>query len=247
MNEDMREKRIERFRRNRSFVVRTTRMSPHQKAAYERLSPVFRIPVSDASTDRLSWSVLFPHRGSPDGRSRPLVMDIGFGMGGELAELAAERRDTDFLGVEVHKPGVGKLLSHIERLGLQNVRVIRYDAVFVCDRLIPEQSLDGIHLFFPDPWPKKRHNKRRLVKDGFPELVAPLLKDGGYLYAVTDWEEYAHQMLDVLTRSRLLVNRYEGFAEPQPWRPRTAFERKGLEQGHRIFEVLFERHATIHT
>ena len=245
MNEDTRETRGERLRRNRSFVIRTTRMSAHQKEAYERLSPAFRIPVSDASTDRLDWKVVFPHRTVPGGGGRPLVMDSGFGLGGELAAIAAERRDTDFLGVEVHKPGVGKLLSHIERLGLENVRVVRYDAVLVCERLVPERSLDGIHLFFPDPWPKKRHTKRRLVRDGFPELVAPLLKGGGYLYAVTDWEEYAYQMLDVLTRCPLLVNRYDGFADPQPWRPQTAFERKGLKQGHRIFEVLFERPAEI--
>ena len=242
MHDETQARRLERLRQNRSFVIRTTRMSDHQKAAYDRLSPTFCVPVSGSSPRTpLDWNDVFPHRRSHGGGSRPLVMDIGFGMGGELAELAERRRDTDFLGVEVHKPGVGKLLGHIERLSLENVRIIRHDAVVVCDHLIPEGSLDGVHLFFPDPWPKKRHNKRRLVREGFPDLVAPLLKGGGYLYAVTDWEEYAHQMLDVLTGSSLLTNRYDRFAAPQSWRPQTAFERKGLQQGHTIFEVLFER------
>lgn len=235
----------------RSYVVRATRMSNHQKDAYERLYDRYCVPVPDA-LPRIEWNELFPHRagGAPDAE-RPLILDIGFGMGYELAELADARRDTDFLGVEVHKPGVGKLLSEIERRSLENVRILRYDAVAVCRTMIPPGSLTGIHLFFPDPWPKKRHHKRRLVRPGFPELVAPLLRRReGYLYLVTDWEDYALQMRALLDESPLLVNQYEaagegeGYAPPQPWRPRTAFERKGIGKGHRIFELIYSSFST---
>jgi tRNA (guanine-N7-)-methyltransferase len=254
----------------KSYVIRAARMSDHQKEAYQRLYSRYCIPVGPAGHDtadddkvsvrpvsgvelesltQLDWESVFPHR---RGRMRPIILDIGFGMGNELAELADQWRDRDFLGVEVHKPGVGKLLGELERRNLDNVRIIRYDAVAVCRRLIPPGTLAGVHLFFPDPWPKKRHHKRRLVRAGFPEMIAPLLSpDGGYLYVVTDWEDYALQMrsvLDnsVLDNSSLLVNSctqdgLEGFAPPRPWRPRTAFERKGLQKGHRIFELHYER------
>lgn len=241
----------------RSYVVRATRMSDHQKDAYHRLYDRFCLPVpalgptpAPVELPRIEWKETFPHRAeaSSDEPERPIILDIGFGMGYELAELADAWRHTDFLGVEVHKPGVGKLLSEIERRSLDNVRIARYDAVAVCRRMIPPATLAGIHLFFPDPWPKKRHHKRRLVRPGFPELVTPLLRrDGGYLYLVTDWENYAHWMREVLDASPLLLNRYgggegdDGFAPPQPWRPRTAFERKGLRKGHRIFELLYHR------
>ncbi len=145
-------------------------------------------------------------------------------MGIELAEIAEAHPDWDILGVEVHKPGVGRLLGQIEARGLSNVRVVRADAVLVCHRMIPPGTIHGVHLFFPDPWPKKRHHKRRLVRPGFPELIAPLLADGGYFYAVTDWEDYAWQMREVLDASSLLNNRYgDSFAPPQEWRPETAF------------------------
>lgn len=230
-NADMSDEAVQKLRENRSFVIRQARMSPHQKAAFERLYPRYGLPLSDGPLD---WPAVFGR----DGARR--VLDIGFGMGVELAVLAERHPETDFLGVEVHKPGVGRLLGQVEERGLTNVRVVRGDAVLVCHQMIPRGSLDGIHLFFPDPWPKKRHHKRRLVRPGFPELIAPLLRSQGYLYAVTDWEDYAIQMLEVLNASDLLVNRAgDGFAEPQDWRPQTAFERKGLEKGHRIFELLY--------
>ncbi len=234
----------------RSYVVRMTRMSDHQKHAYERLQGRYCIPFDpvteqfDPDEETLDWYDLFPHRREqPD---REIIMDIGFGMGRELAELADRRRDQDFIGVEVHKPGVGKLLSELERRSLENVRVVRYDAVQVCRYLIPRSSLTGIHLFFPDPWPKKRHHKRRLVRPGFSELVVPLLRPGGYLYLVTDWEDYAYQMVRILEESRDLKNLYaedsqNRFAPPRKWRPQTAFERKGLAKGHRIYELVYER------
>lgn len=230
----------------RSYVLRTTRMSDYQKKAYQRLKSVYCIPFTGAEhTDPLSWEAVFPHRGGAP--YRPIILDIGFGMGDALAELAEHRRNTDFLGIEVHKPGVGKLLGEIESRSLENIRVVRYDAIPVCRYLIPPASLDGIHLFFPDPWPKKRHHKRRLVRPGFPEMVAPLLRKDGYLYMVTDWEDYAIQMLEILESSTEITNRYPGrpgaasFAPHQEWRPETAFERKGREKGHAIYELIFQR------
>lgn len=252
----------------RSYVIRPVRMSDHQKESYNRLYHRYCISLGAATgapdaggpgsppglgdISRLDWNQVFPHRASgpesdqesdPDS-GRPIVIDIGFGMGQELAELARNWPDKDFLGIEVHRPGVGRLLGELERLSLENVRVIQYDAVPVLRHAVPPGSVSAVHVFFPDPWPKKRHHKRRLVRPGFPELVAPVLQPGGYLYLVTDWEDYARQIRAVLDDSPLFRNRYhdapEGFAPPREWRPRTAFERKGLQKGHAIFELLYD-------
>lgn len=228
----------------RSYVIRTTRMSDHQKEAYQRLQSVYCIPIAEdeSAETALRWDQVFPHRREEPGR--PVILDIGFGMGYELAELADRWRDHDFLGIEVHKPGVGKLLGELEKRALENVRVMRSDAVRICRSFIPPGTVRGIHIFFPDPWPKKRHHKRRLIRPGFPELIAPLLQRDGYVYLVTDWEDYARQMVRVLDESPHLDNRYpddEGFAPSLTWRPETAFERKGLGKGHRIFELVYER------
>jgi tRNA (guanine-N7-)-methyltransferase len=232
------------MRENRSYVIRATRMSPHQREALERLSSTYCLPAGP-DAPLLDWDAVYPQRRIMKGR--PLILDIGFGMGYELAQLAASRPDTDFLGVEVHAPGVGKLLSEIERRSLQNIRILRDDAVTVCAERVPAASLAGIHVFFPDPWPKKRHHKRRLVRPGFAELVAPLLVPDGYLYLVTDWEDYALQMMRVLDASALVRNGSDGFAPPQPWRPETAFERKGRARGHRIFELRYLRQSSLAT
>ncbi|MFO8042760.1 MAG: tRNA (guanosine(46)-N7)-methyltransferase TrmB [Alkalispirochaeta sp.] len=228
---------VRKLRENRSFVIRQVRMSPHQKAAYDRLAPHYCITFDESrKPGDFDWDTAFGRSGARR------IVDIGFGMGQELADLAEHHPETDFLGIEVHKPGIGRLLGQLEDRGLDNVRVVRHDAVLVCHQLIPRGTIDGIHLFFPDPWPKKRHHKRRLVRPGFPELIAPLMKRGGYFYAVTDWENYAQAMLEVLNSSALLENAAgTGFAPPQAWRPETAFERKGLAKGHSIFELLYRR------
>lgn len=228
---------IEKLRENRSFVIRQVRMSPHQKAAYQRLAPHYCLPFDDSwNAEIFDWNAAFGRSGARR------IVDIGFGMGQELADLAARNPDTDYLGIEVHKPGVGRLLGQLEERGLKNVRIVRYDAVVVCHQLVPRESIDGIHLFFPDPWPKKRHHKRRLVRPGFPELIAPLMKPGGYFYTVTDWKDYAENMLKVLNETPLLVNSAgEEFSLPQEWRPETPFERKGRAKGHAIFELLYHR------
>ncbi|MFW5826660.1 MAG: tRNA (guanosine(46)-N7)-methyltransferase TrmB [Alkalispirochaeta sp.] len=227
---------VTKLRENRSFVIRQVRMSPHQRAAYERLSPKYVLPFDESGPIDFDWDTTFGRQGAPR------IIDIGFGMGEALIELAEANPDTDFLGIEVHKPGIGRVLGQVEERGLTNVRVVRYDAVVVCHRLIPRDSIDGIHLFFPDPWPKKRHHKRRLVRPGFPELIAPLLRSGGYFYAVTDWEDYAEAMLEVLDGSPYFENAGgRGFSPPQDWRPETAFERKGRTKGHAIFELMYHR------
>ncbi len=225
----------------RSFVIRTTRMSPAQRKGWERYSDRFIVPFRE--TPLISPKELFP-----DESNRPLILDIGFGMGRELVELAESRRDCNFIGVEVHKPGIGRLLLDLGERNITNVRVIPHDVVEVCRCMIPHAGLDGVHLFFPDPWPKARHHKRRLVRPGFPTLVFPILKDDGYLYMVTDWEDYAYQMIDVMSAvPDMFHNQYDAFAPLQKWRPQTAFERKGLSKGHQIYELLYRRFSHHHS
>lgn len=216
----------------KSFAIRATRMSPAQQSAFERLSPTYCVPVTDSPIDARA---LFPVPGNP------LYLEVGFGMGDATAEMARSLSAVNFLGVEVHRPGVGKLLSAIEREALENVRIIHGDALLVVERMLAAESVDGVLLFFPDPWPKTRHHKRRIVRDGFVALLQSRLRPGGFVYAVTDWEEYAEWMLEVFTRVPGLVNRYGGYAPAQSWRPRTAFENKGIAAGHRIRELYFLR------
>lgn len=218
----------------KSFVIRTSRMSDHQKEAYRELYPVYGV---DASAQRVDLDELFSSTAS----KRKRYLEIGFGMGYSLAAMAEAMQESDFLGIEVHKPGVGKVLSEIRRLGLKNLRVIQGDAVSLLRGPLRESKFHGIHIFFPDPWPKKRHHKRRLIKGSFPDELAEHLYPAGYLYAVTDWQEYAEQMLEVLKASRKLRNAYHGFAPRQPWRPETPFERKGLAKNHEIRELFFLR------
>lgn len=230
----------EGMRENRSFVIRAARMSPRRKVAVEQLGPRWCVePPAEDPHGRLVWETVFPHR--VDEPHRRLVVDIGFGMGRELGELAEARRDTDFLGIEVHPPGVGRMLLEIEERRLTNVRIARHDAVVVLQEWVPPRSVSAIHIFFPDPWPKKRHHKRRLVRRGFPELAASVLDSRGEVYLVTDWEDYAHQMRRVFDNSPEMTNVFPGFAPRQPWRPETAFERKGLARGHTIYELLYRR------
>jgi tRNA (guanine-N7-)-methyltransferase len=209
-------------------------MSDHQKAAYRELYPVYGV---DPEVEGVDLDELF----GASSEERKRYLEIGFGMGYSLATMADAMRGADFLGIEVHRPGVGKLLSEIRRLGLENLRVIEGDAVELLRGPLAEAKFHGIHIFFPDPWPKKRHHKRRLIQGAYPDELAEHLYPGGYLYAVTDWEEYAEQMLETLSRAEKLTNAYEGFAPPQPWRPETPFERKGVAKSHLIRELFFLR------
>lgn len=215
----------------RSFVLRQGRVSNAQARAHGSLLPRFGIPYAPRLLDLQS---VF-------GRQAPRILEIGFGMGETTAAIAAGHPENDYLGIEVHTPGVGGLLKRIEADGLSNLRVIQHDAVEVLRDMIAPDSLDGAHIFFPDPWPKKRHHKRRLVQPPFVELLASRLKPGGYVHLATDWQEYAEQMLEVLGACPQLENTAEGFAPRPGYRPQTKFETRGLRLGHGVWDIVFRR------
>jgi tRNA (guanine-N7-)-methyltransferase len=215
----------------RSFVLRQGRMSPAQSRAIETLWPRYGIEHARALLD---FEQIF-------GRRAPVVLEIGFGMGETTAAIADARRDVDFIGVEVHGPGVGALLARLHALALDNVRVVRRDAVEVVADMIAPASLAGVHVFFPDPWPKKRHHKRRLLQAPFVHALAARLAPGGYLHAATDWEDYAQEMLATLQAEPLLRNTVERFAPRPATRPLTKFETRGQRLGHEVFDLVFER------
>jgi tRNA (guanine-N7-)-methyltransferase len=175
------------------------------------------------------------------GRIAPRILEIGFGMGGATAAIALANPETDYLGVEVHTPGVGALLKQIGELGLENLRIIQHDAVEVLQHMIPDASLDGVHIFFPDPWHKKRHHKRRLVQPDFVALLVRKLRHGGYLHLATDWADYAQQMQSVLAANPDLVNTAAGFAPRPEYRPLTKFEQRGVRLGHGVWDLIFRR------
>ncbi|MFO1415471.1 MAG: tRNA (guanosine(46)-N7)-methyltransferase TrmB [Burkholderiales bacterium] len=206
-------------------------MSPAQTRAFDELLPRYGLPYAPATLD---FAAVF-------GRVAPIVLEIGFGMGETTAAIAAAQPERDFLGLEVHAPGVGALLKRIDEMALRNVRVIRHDAVEVVEHMIPAAALAGIHVYFPDPWPKKRHHKRRLLQPAFVHALAGRLAPGGYLHAATDWEDYAQDMLATLGAEPLLANTAAGFAPRPPWRPQTKFETRGLKLGHGVFDLVFTR------
>ena len=216
----------------RSFVLRQGRITQAQQRAYDALLPSLGIPYANA---RLDPAAAF-------GRSAPLIVEIGFGMGEGTAQIAAAHPDVDYLGIEVHNPGVGSLLDKIGRAGLGNVRIIQHDAVEVMRDMIAPATLAGAHVFFPDPWHKKRHHKRRLLQAPFASLLASRIAPGGYLHVATDWAEYAVQILAVLDAEPLLGNTVERYAPRPDYRPLTRFEQRGVRLGHEVFDLVFRRH-----
>ena len=222
-------------RRIRSFVTRAGRLSPAQSRALEELGPRFCIPYA---REILDFDQAF-------GRRAPTILEIGFGMGETTAAIAAAMPQSNFIGVEVHTPGVGSLLKQIGEQGLQNLRLIQHDAFEVVSHMIAPASLTGVHVFFPDPWHKARHNKRRLIQAPFAELLASRLAPGGYLHCATDWQDYAEQMLAVLTAEQSLQNKAAGYAPRPEYRPMTKFERRGLRLGHGVWDVVFEKRADL--
>lgn len=215
----------------RSFVLRQGRLSPAQARALDELAPRFALPFGPAPLD---YARVF-------GRVAPVVLEIGCGMGETTAAIAQAQPGTDFIAVEVHAPGVGALLKRIGEMGLANLRVIRHDAVEVVDAMIAPGSLAGIHVYFPDPWPKKRHHKRRLLQPAFVAKLASRLAPGGYLHAATDWAPYAEEILATFAAEPALANSAAGYAPRPPWRPLTKFEARGLKLGHEVFDLLFTR------
>lgn len=215
----------------RSYVLRAGRMGSGQVRALTELGPRFVLPFTEAPLDA----------GRVFGRRAPLVVEIGFGMGQATAAIAAARPQDDFLGIEVHEPGVGALLQRIDEGRLANLRIVQHDAVAVLESMIAPGSLAGVHVYFPDPWPKKRHWKRRLIQPPFVALLASRLAPDGLLHCATDWQPYAEQMLEVLSAEPMLSNTAAGYAPRPPWRPETKFERRGLALGHGVWDLLFRR------
>ena len=215
----------------RSFVLRQGRVSNAQRHAHDTLLPRFGITYSPQIVDL----------GRLYGRSAPKVLEIGFGMGETTAAIAALHPENDYLGIEVHTPGVGGLLKLIAAQNLVNVRIVQHDAVEVLQNMIAPDAFDAVHVFFPDPWPKKRHHKRRLLQPEFVALLVTRMKAGAYLHAATDWQEYAEQILDVFNREPRLVNTAAGYAPRPSYRPQTKFETRGLKLRHGVWDIIFRR------
>ena len=217
----------------RSFVRREGRLTPGQERALEELWPQFGI---DEGEDLLNLPQLF-------GRDAPIVFEIGFGNGSSLAEMAENQPGTNFIGVEVHRPGVGQLLNLIDKKGLTNLRVACTDAVELLKHRIADNALDRVQLYFPDPWHKKRHHKRRIIQPAFVNLLTKKIKSGGYLHMATDWQHYAEQMLDDLSGSNDFINCADtgGYIARPDYRPLTKFEQRGQRLGHGVWDLLFKR------
>jgi tRNA (guanine-N7-)-methyltransferase len=241
----------------KSYVTRAGRITAAQAKAFEDLGPQYLLPYEPNTIDLIA-TYAYPTRarGINDGETRPVVLEIGFGMGEATAHIAAAMPGTDFLCCEVHEAGVGALLKRMGEQGLTNIRIIQHDAVEVIDNMLPEcnpadgkpSGLDGVHIFFPDPWHKKRHNKRRLIQGPLIAKLATRLKPGGYIHCATDWQPYAEQMLEVLGAESLLKNTVDGdlsegrgYAPKPHYRPLTKFENRGIKLGHGVWDVVFIR------
>ncbi|MDX1335757.1 MAG: tRNA (guanosine(46)-N7)-methyltransferase TrmB [Gammaproteobacteria bacterium] len=223
----------EYLRKIRSFVRREGRLTTGQQHALDTLWPKYGIDISDTTLDL----------GSIFGNEKPVILEIGFGNGDSLAQMAKDNPGLNYLGIEVHRPGVGHLLYLIEEQGIENLRIMSEDAVEIISNQIPEQALTGIQLFFPDPWPKKKHHKRRIVQPEFVKLLASRLKPGGFFHMATDWENYAEHMLEVMSAAEDFENSTQGgdFIPRPESRPLTKFEQRGQRLGHGVWDLLYIR------
>jgi tRNA (guanine-N7-)-methyltransferase len=215
----------------RSYVLRAGRMGSGQVRALKELAPHYVLPFQH---EPVEVAKVF-------GRNAPLIVEIGFGMGQATAQIAASRPEVDFIGIEVHEAGVGALLRLIDEQRLTNLRIVRHDAVAVLAQMIAPASLAAVHVFFPDPWHKKRHHKRRLIQPAFVAQLVTRIAPGGLLHCATDWQPYAEQMLEVLSAEPALVNTATGYAPKPDYRPLTKFEARGLGLGHGVWDLVFER------
>ena len=213
----------------KTFVLRAGRMTESQRVAYENLKNRWCIPFENKP---LNFTEIF-------GNMNPVIVEIGFGMGAATSIIAQQNPDINYLGIEVHTPVVGKLLNEIQLHNLQNLYIVEHDAMEVLSQMIPDSSVSGFHVFFPDPWPKKKHHKRRLMQRPRTNILTQKLMDGGYIYMATDWEPYGEFALEELSLTQGLKNKYSGFAPHQQWRPETKFERKGLNAQRKICELFF--------
>lgn len=215
----------------RSFVHRRAHITPSQEQAINQLLPQWGIQYQDHAVDF----------NSAFGRQAPLILEIGFGMGETTQKIAQARPNDNFLGVEVYNAGVGALLKRIEENQLNNIRIIQHDAVEVLQSMVADNSLDGVHIYFPDPWPKKRHHKRRLIQPQFIKLLSSKMAIGAYIHCATDWENYAEQMLMVLSQTKNLINQHQGYAPRPDYRPLTKFENRGIRLGHGVWDLIFKK------
>ena len=218
--------------RIKSFIRRIGRMTTGQKQALDTLWERYCLD-HEAAYD---FAAIF-------GRSAPVILEIGFGNGESLAKTAEQNPDKDYIGIEVHKPGVGNLLAQLERRGITNVRVFYHDAIEVLEKCIPGQSLAGVHLFFPDPWHKRKHHKRRIVRPSFVHLIAQKLVSQGYFHAATDWQHYAQHILKILTAEEQFSNQSssQDYCPRPEYRPLTKFEQRGIRLGHGVWDLIFTR------
>lgn len=234
-------------RQIKSFILRQGKTTSGQKNAIDELMPVYGIDYQEQLIIRLDEEFKSSNietaaaNDSNSNASHPIIIEIGFGMGHATAEIAKQNPENNYLGIEVHGPGVGSLLMLIEKYELNNIRVIRHDAVIVLQNMIADNSIDGFHIFFPDPWHKKRHHKRRIIQPEFVQLLCNKLKIGGYIHLATDWEDYAQHMLSVLSQNQELSNQSPSgdFVLRPSYRPLTKFEKRGINLGHKVWDLIF--------
>jgi len=219
----------------KSYVIRSGRMSVAQKRSYDTLFHRYSIPFEKKI---IKYENYFKN-------SNSITIEIGFGMGIATAQIAEDNPDKNYLGIEVHKPGIGRLLWEIENRKLENIYIIEHDAVEVLEDMICDNSITAFHIFFPDPWHKKRHHKRRLITRPFTNTLSAKLIDKGYIYIVTDWNDYGNWALEELSATSNLVNTYNGFAPSQSWRPETKFEKKGIVKQHNVYELFFTKNMRV--
>tara|TARA_B110000093_G_scaffold62067_1_gene67192 strand:+ start:557 stop:1234 length:678 start_codon:yes stop_codon:yes gene_type:complete len=213
----------------RSYVLRQGRLTKHQAEGIKIHSPLYAIPFSD---DTLNWDTIFRNNGKK-------IIEIGFGMGHTTAEIAKNLPDSNFVAIDVHSPGVGNLLNKIKENELSNLKIIQHDAVEVLEKMVLDESLDAIHIFFPDPWHKKRHNKRRLIQEPFLELVSRKLKKEGYVHVATDWQDYADWIIECFKKNKIYKTMNSDFSKKPSYRPKTKYEDRGINLGHQVWDIIF--------
>ena len=213
----------------RSYVLRQGRLTKHQAEGIKIHSPLYAIPFSD---DTLNWDTIFRNNGKK-------IIEIGFGMGHTTAEIAKNLPDSNFVAIDVHSPGVGNLLNKIKENELSNLKIIQHDAVEVLEKMVLDESLDAIHIFFPDPWHKKRHNKRRLIQEPFLELVSRKLKKEGYVHVATDWQDYADWIIECFKKNKIYKAMNSDFSKKPSYRPKTKYEDRGINLGHQVWDIIF--------
>jgi tRNA (guanine-N7-)-methyltransferase len=220
---------ISKIRPIRSYVLRQGRLTKHQAQGIKLLSPLYTIPFGD---NILNWDTIFNTEGQR-------IIEIGFGMGHTTVEIAEILSDSNFIAIDVHSPGVGNLLNKIEEKNLKNLKIIQHDAVEVLEEMTLDESLDAIHIFFPDPWHKKRHNKRRLIQQNFLELISKKLKKEGYIHIATDWEDYANWIIEIFKNNSIYKAKNIDFSKKPSYRPKTKYENRGVNLGHQVWDMVF--------